>query len=377
MSNSNRNSKSLSKKEKHDIIKPGDVMLNFTKISHVLLVIVTCCITTLLITFYIKKVAKHIGAMDIPNERKVHKTPMPRLGGIAIFMGFLLGYMLFGVESTQMNSILIGSFIILLVGVIDDIKPLDAKTKLIGQIIAACVLIFYGNIVLDKVTAFGFYINFGFLAYPITILFVIACINMINLIDGLDGLSSGTCAIFYLTIGVIAFIKNSLGVLNVSLAFIMLGSTLGFLYHNFHPAKIFSGDSGSMFQGFMIATISLLGFKTATLISLVVPILILGIPILDTLSAIIRRTIKHQPFYLPDKSHLHHQLLALGLSHRNTVLAIYGMNFLFASASIIYFLKNRTLGIFIYIAILILIIWLVLRTSIIKEHKKKKNNKKT
>lgn len=367
--------KSICKKEKHGIIKPGDIMLNLTKISHIMLVVATCFIVTLLITFYVKKIAKHIGAMDIPNERKVHKTPMPRLGGIAIFMGFLIGYMLFGVQSTQMNSILIGSFIILIIGVIDDIKPLDAKTKLIGQMVAACVLIFYGNIVLDKVTAFGFYINFGFLAYPITILFVIGCINMINLIDGLDGLSSGTCAIFYLTIGVIAFIKNSLGVLNVSLAFIMLGSTLGFLYHNFHPAKIFSGDSGSMFQGFMIATISLLGFKTATLISLVVPILILGIPILDTIFAIIRRTLKHQPIYLPDKSHLHHQLLALGLSHRNTVLAIYGMNILFASASIIYFLKNRVIGQFIYVAILILIIWLISRTSIIKEHKKKKVKK--
>jgi len=364
------------KKTKHAIINPGDNMLNFTKISHVLLVVATCFTATLFITFYIKKIAKHVGAMDIPNARKVHTKPMPRLGGLGIFMGFLLGYMLFGVESTQMNSILIGSFIILLVGVVDDIKPLDAKTKLFGQIIAACVLIFYGNIVLDKVTAFGFYINFGFLAYPITILFVIGCINMINLIDGLDGLSSGTCAIFYLTIGIIAFIKNNLGVLNVSLAFIMLGSTLGFLYHNFYPAKIFSGDSGSMFQGFMIATISLLGFKTATLISLVVPILILGIPILDTLFAIIRRTLKHQPFYLPDKSHLHHQLLALGLSHRNTVLAIYAMNLLFAAASIIYFLKNKLLGKYIYLAILVLIIWLVLRTSIIKEHKKAKKFKK-
>ena len=352
-------------------------MLDWTNISHILLVVVTCLVFTLLVTFYIKKIAKHIGAMDIPDARKVHTKPMPRLGGLGIFLGFLFGYMLFGVQSIQMNSILIGSFIIIITGVIDDIKPLSAKTKLLGQVIAACVLIFYGNILLDKVTAFGLYLDFGFLAYPITILFVVGCINIINLIDGLDGLSSGTCSIFYITIGIITLLKGSINGLNASLTFIMLGSTLGFLYHNFYPAKIFSGDSGSMFQGFMIATISLLGFKTATIMSLIVPLLILGIPILDTLFAIIRRTLKKQPIFLPDKNHLHHQLLKLGLSHRNTVLAIYGMNILFAAASIIYILKNPTLGKYIYLAILVLIVWIVTRTSIIAEHKvKPKDNEK-
>lgn len=346
-------------------------MLDLTNYKHIILIIMTCLVFTLLITFYIKKIAKHIGAMDIPNKRKVHTKPMPRLGGLGIFLGFLFGYMLFGVHSVQMNSILIGSFIIVLVGVIDDIRPLDAKTKLLGQIIAACILIFYGNIVLDKITIFKLTINFGYFKYLITIIFVLGCINVINLIDGLDGLSSGTCAIFYLTIGIIAFIKSSIGGLEITLAFIMLGSTLGFLYHNFYPATIFSGDSGSMFQGFMIATISLLGFKTATFISFFVPILILGIPILDTIFAIIRRLIKKEPIYLPDKSHLHHQLLKLGLSHRNTVLAIYAMEILFASASIIYMLKDKILGKYIYLAIFFLIVWIVSRTSIIKERKNK------
>ena len=353
----------------------GGIMLDLTNYKHIILIIMTCLVFTLLITFYIKKIAKHIGAMDIPNKRKVHTKPMPRLGGLGIFLGFLFGYMLFGVHSIQMNAILIGSFIIVLVGVIDDIRPLDAKTKLFGQIISACILIFYGNIVLDKITICQLTINFVYLKYIVTIIFVLGCINIINLIDGLDGLSSGTCAIFYLTIGIIAFIKSTIGGLEITLAFIMLGSTLGFLYHNFYPATIFSGDSGSMFQGFMIATISLLGFKTATFISFFVPVLILGIPILDTLFAIIRRTIKKQPVYLPDKCHLHHQLLNLGLSHRNTVLAIYAMNILFAAASIIYILKDKTLGKYIYLAILLLIIWILLRTSIIKEKKDKKIEK--
>lgn len=349
-------------------------MLDLSNYTHILLIITTCFIFSFLITFYIKKIAKHIGAMDIPNKRKVHKVPMPRLGGLGIFLTFLFGYMLFGVQSTQMNAILIGAFIIIIVGVIDDIRPLGAKTKLLGQTIAAIIVLFYGGIILDKITIGNLYINFGLLSYPLTILFIVGCINIINLIDGLDGLSTGTCSIFYITIGIIAFMKASFGGLDVSLAFIMLGASLGFLVHNFYPAKIFSGDSGSMFQGFMIATISLLGFKTVSMTSFFIPILLLGIPILDTIFAIIRRTIKKEPIYMPDKKHLHHQLLNLGLSHKNTVLAIYAMNLLFAFASIIYALNDKKLGMIIYIVILLLIIFIITKTSIIADKKEINKN---
>ena len=347
-------------------------MLDLTNYTHILIIIFTCFVFSFLITFYIKKIARHIGAMDIPNKRKVHKVPMPRLGGLGIFLTFLFGYMLFGVQSIQMNAILIGAFIIIITGVIDDISPLGAKTKLLGQTIAALIVIFYGGIILDKITIGGLHLDFGILAYPLTIIFILGCINIINLIDGLDGLSTGTCAIFYLTIGIIAFIKSSFGGLDVSLTFIMLGASLGFLCHNFYPAKIFSGDSGSMFQGFMISTISLLGFKTVTMTSFFIPLLLLGIPILDTLFAIIRRIIKKQPIYMPDKDHLHHQLLKLGLSHRNTVLAIYAMNILFAFASIIYAINDKKLGICIYIVIFILITLIIAKTSIISDKKEKK-----
>lgn len=346
-------------------------MLDLNNYVHILFIIFTCFAVCFLITFYIMKIAKHIGAMDIPNKRKVHSTPMPRLGGLGIFITFLVGYMLFGVQSTQMNAILIGAFFIIITGVIDDISPIGAKTKLLGQVAAASTVIFYGGIILDKITILGVHMNFGLLSYPITLFFIIGCINIINLIDGLDGLSTGTCCIFYLTIGIIAFIKASFGGLDVSLAFIMLGASLGFLCHNFHPAKIFSGDSGSMFQGFMIATISLLGFKTVTMTSFFIPILLLGIPILDTLFAIIRRLIKKQPIYMPDKKHLHHQLLNLGLSHRNTVLAIYAMNILFAFASVIYAINDKHLGIIIYIILLVLIGLIITKTSIIADRNDK------
>lgn len=344
-------------------------MIDYTNTKHILLIIMVCFLFTFFITFYIKKIAYHIKALDIPDKRKVHTKPMPRLGGLGIFLGFLFGYILFGRESIQMNSILIGGFIIVMIGVIDDISPLQARTKLVAQIAAALVIIFYGNILMEHVTFLGLDIHFGIFSSLITLIFVLGCINMINLIDGLDGLSSGTCAIFYLTIGIIAYMNGSVGALSISLTFIMLGCTLGFLYHNFYPATIFSGDSGSMFQGFMVAVISLLKFKTAAMISLVVPLLILGIPIMDTLFAIIRRALKHEKIYMPDKLHLHHQLLTLGLSHRNTVLAIYLMNILFASASIIYILKDSTLGAIVYIILFTLIVWLILRTTIITEKK--------
>lgn len=346
----------------------------------VLLIVLTTFAFTALFIPIVKKIAQFIGAMDIPNERKVHKKPIPRLGGLGIYAGFLLGYMLFGVHSVQMNAILIGSFIILVTGIFDDIKPIPAKYKLLGQIAGASVIPLYGGIILKDVSAFGLYLDFGILAYPITIIFIVAIINCINLIDGLDGLSSGISSIYFLTVGIIAMLlKNSNG-LDVILTFIMLGSTLGFLAHNFHPAKIFMGDSGSMFLGYIIAVIALLGFKNITLTSFIIPMLLLAIPIMDTLFAILRRIINHKPLSMPDKNHLHHQLLRLRLSQTKTVLVIYLVDILFAMASIIYAVGNRILGtnkygIIIYIILLVLTILLVVKTNIIWDHDKNKEKK--
>ncbi len=349
-------------------------MFNNDIYNVLLIVLVTASFVALFIPI-VKKIANHINAIDIPNERKVHKKPMPRLGGIGIFGGFLLGYMIFGEQSIQMNSILIGSFIILLTGIFDDIKPLSSLYKLVGQVIAALIITFYGKILLDSISAFGFYIDFDFLAYPITILFIVSCVNIINLIDGLDGLSGGISAIFFLTTGIICFARNMTGGLETTLTFIMLGSTLGFLVHNFYPAKIFAGDSGSMFLGFIIAVISLLGFKGTALTSVFVPLLILAIPILDTLFAIIRRLLKHQHIYTADKEHLHHQLLGMNFSHRNTVLIIYAINILFATSSIFYTLKDAFWGRIIYSISFVIVLWFVLRTGVITD-RNKKNKKK-
>ena len=337
-------------------------------LSRVLQMVILTFIFVVSIIPVIKKIAEHVGALDIPNERKVHTKPMPRLGGLGIYLGFLLGYMVFGEPSAIMNSVLIGSFIIVITGVMDDIKPLKASIKFIGQLVAALIIVFYGNLVIHELTAFGLTLSFGILAYPVTLFFILGCINCINLIDGLDGLAAGISSIYFLTIGIIAFIQQKLG-LDCVLTFVMLGSTLGFLVHNFNPASIFMGDSGSMFLGFIISVIALLGFKNVTMTSLIIPLLILAIPILDTVFAIIRRLIKGESISKPDKFHIHHQLLKRNFSQRSTVLIIYLINLLFAFASIVYFLKDRTLGYIIYFILLAIVLTFVFTTNVVYEHK--------
>lgn len=346
-----------------------------SEILNALKIIIVTFIFTASIIPIIKKIAYHIGALDIPTkkegQRHIHKKTMPKLGGVGIFLGFLFGYMLFGEQSVRMNSVLIGSFIIILTGIIDDIKPIKAYQKLLGHICAASVIVFYGQILLNNITAFGFSFDFGIFSYPLTILFIVACSNIINLIDGLDGLSGGICSIFFITIGIIGFYQGRSGSLVMILTFIMLGSTLGFLLHNFYPAKIFAGDCAT-FMGFIIAIITLLEFKGTALTSFFVPIMILGIPIIDTFLAIVRRLLKGQPPFKADKKHLHHQLLGMNFSQRTTVLIIYGMNILFAAASIFYTLKDPLIGKIIYIIIFIIFLWFILHTTIISDNNPKR-----
>ena len=314
---------------------------------------------------FIKKVALHIGAMDIPDGRKVHTVPMPRLGGLGIYMGFLLGYILFGTMSIRMNAILIGSFIIIITGMIDDIKPIPAKIKFLFQILAASVVAFYGQILLRDLSAFGFMIEFGIFSYPITILFIVGIINCINLIDGLDGLAAGLASIYFATIGIVITCWLHTFDLDAMLTFIMLGATLGFLCHNFNPAKIFMGDSGSMFLGYIIAVIALLGFKNVTLTTLLAPICLLAIPIMDTAFAILRRIINKKPIDEPDKEHLHHQLLNLHLSHRNTVLVIYLIDILFAASMLVYMLVDNTIGVIMYAILFVAVLVFIMKTNIV------------
>ena len=342
----------------------GDNMTQDLFINVIKMIIIPFVFVVAIMPF-IKKIAIDIHAVDEPKGgRHIHKKAIPRLGGLGIFLGFLFGYMLYGTHSSIMNAVLIGSFIIIITGLVDDIAELDPKTKFAGQLLAACVIVFYGNLVIRDISAFGIYINFSILSYPLTLFFILGCVNCINLIDGLDGLSGGISSIYFLTVGIIGAIQMKTG-LDFILAFVMLGSTLGFLVYNFNPASVFAGDTGSMFMGFIISVIALLGFKNVTMTSLVIPLLILAIPILDTIFAIIRRTLKGEPVTKGDAFHIHHQLLNRNISQKTTVIIIYIIDFLFAFASIVYVLKDNKLGYIIYGILLVIVILFVWKTNVV------------
>lgn len=261
---------------------------------------------------------------------------MPRLGGLAIYLSFLIGFLILRPtdDSAAPMIILIGSLIIIVTGVLDDLFEISAKVKLLGQILAALVVVL-GGIQLEFINLpFGGVLEFGYFSIPLTILWIVGITNAINLIDGLDGLAAGVSSIAIFTISGMAFLMGDVFVMSVGL--ILLGSILGFLKYNFHPAKIFMGDTGALFLGYMIAVLSLLGFKNITMFSLIVPVIILGVPISDTFFAIIRRFVNKQPLSAPDKSHLHHCLLRLGYSHKQTVLMIYGIAAMFSLAAVIF-----------------------------------------
>ncbi len=335
------------------------------------LVIAVCFVVSVFFVWIMKKVAIHIGAVDVPNEeRKIHTKPMPLLGGIGIFLAFLVGYMIFGTPSALMSSILIASFLILLLGIFDDIKSIPAKYKLIVHFAIAAIIVFYGGLTLEEASIFGLNLNFGIFAPYVSMVIIVGIINAINLIDGLDGLCAGISSIYFLTIAVLGFLLNKFGGLDIMISVIMLGSILGFLVHNFPPAKIFMGDAGSTFIGLMISVIVLIGFKTLTLTSLIIPLLVLAIPILDTLFAIIRRKLRHKPAMEADKDHLHHQLLKMNFSKTKTLLIIYAINIVFSVTSIFYAIGYKTEMIICYIAILFIVVFLILKTDIIFKRRK-------
>lgn len=343
----------------------------------ILEIILVTFVVSLFLVPIAKKVANHVGAVDMPNERKIHKVPMARMGGLAIFGGFLFGYILYGDITTQMLSILIGAFIIFLLGIFDDIKPIRAKYKFLVQIIAALIVVIYGQIYFTEITFLGIKWEFNiYLSYILSTFFIVAISNAINLIDGMDGLASGISSIYFGTIAIIAIVLNRLGGLDIVLSLIMLGATLGFLAWNFPPAKIFMGDSGSLFLGFMISVIALLGFKVTTLTSLVIPITILAIPIFDTVLAIFRRLLKGESIGSPDKEHFHHQLLKMKFSTKTSLIIIYSINIMFSAISIFFVLGDNKEAMVLYLLLMLMLLFVILKTDILYKHKEKKEKNK-
>ncbi len=292
-------------------------------------------VASIILTPLVIKLAFRIGAVDRPNYRKVHGSIMPRIGGLAIFGAFLIGYAILRPTDEHAAGILVGALIIIVIGFLDDMLEITAKAKLVGQLAAAVVVVAWGGLYIESINLpFIGQFDFGYLSIPITIIWIIGITNAINLIDGLDGLAAGVSTIALITIAVMAMIMGNIFV--VATAAILAASSLGFLLFNFHPAKIFMGDTGSLFLGFMISVLALLGFKNVAVVSLIIPVIILGIPISDTFFAIVRRIRMKQPISAPDKSHLHHCLLRSGFSHRQTVLIIYALAILFGVAAVLF-----------------------------------------
>ncbi|MFZ3578962.1 glycosyltransferase family 4 protein [Virgibacillus sp. DJP39] len=292
-------------------------------------------VIALILTPLVIKMSIRIKATDEPNYRKAHVTPTPTLGGIAIFLSFLGGLLILQPSSDFHLPVIIGATIIILLGIFDDLYNLSPKAKLVGQIAAAFIVVSWGGLQIEFINLpFGGQIGFGFLSSIVTIVWIIAITNAINLIDGLDGLAAGVSAIALFTIAGMAVLTGQVYV--ATMALVLFFSIMGFLRYNFNPAKIFMGDTGALFLGFMISVLAILGFKNITIVSFVIPIFILGVPISDTIIAIIRRRVNNKPMSSPDSSHLHHRLMQSGFTHKQTVLFIYSLSIMFSVAAIFF-----------------------------------------
>ncbi len=307
---------------------------------HYLVSFCVALLATALLVPVVRRFAIRHGIVDKPGGRRVNKTAVPRMGGVAMFAGVLVAVALEcicdaagvwigpvvadGIFNGQLVGVLAGLACITAVGVADDVRSLPPWVKLAGQIVAACIIAFTGTLLSNfKIPFTNMVIGLGIWAYPITILYLVAFANIINLIDGLDGLAAGITGIsalslFVLTVGLM---RNDAALV----AIILVGICVGFLFYNFNPASIFMGDSGSLLIGMMLGTVSLLGAaRFSSITALAVPIVIAGVPVIDTFSAIIRRLRGHQRIDQPDTGHIHHRLLRRGFTQRKAVLVIYG-----------------------------------------------------
>ncbi|RJQ54561.1 MAG: undecaprenyl/decaprenyl-phosphate alpha-N-acetylglucosaminyl 1-phosphate transferase [Actinobacteria bacterium] len=348
-------------------------------ISKYLLLFAIGMVATYLATPVVEKVSLALGLVDVPEKRKVHREPVPRLGGVAIFFGFLvaLGFQILaerylpwqrGILSAdpELAGILLAAAIIFGLGVIDDIRDISPPTKLAGQLGAGVVVLAFGVSIefIGNPFGAGGLLYLGVWSIPLTLFWMTGFANTVNFIDGLDGLAAGVCAISGATFFVFAVQTGQTTAATLSAVFVAV--CIGFLKHNFHPARIIMGDSGSMFLGFMLGAIAIQGvMKSIAAIALLVPILIMGVPIFDTAFAIARRMKNRQPITGADRGHIHHRLLHKGFSHRLTVIVIYiwsgllaaaGWSLKFAPSTVKYsilgvlaalsFLMLKTMGIF-------------------------------
>ena len=337
--------------------------------------------------------APKIGAMDIPkDERRVHVKPMPRFGGMAIFIGVMASTLIFimpaFIPGKTVEGILIGGALIYLFGVIDDLRDINPKLKLLGQVVCACI-VYASGIRLDFINDFlgGEDLLFSSVpAFLVTILWIVGITNAVNLVDGLDGLAAGIAAIASLCIAYAGYIHGHYVAATAMLA--VAGGALGFLPYNFHPAKIFMGDGGSQFLGFCLATFSLIQpVKSATVVAVAIPALVLGLPIFDTAFAILRRIIRRQSIIVADKEHLHHRIMRAGFGQRRSVMIMYCISGIMGVIAVLYSRGHMMVECLGLLAIVVMLLYVLLSdtsnkrielnaVNIKKEEEKEKKHKK-
>ena len=303
------------------------MLMELPAIAGVAAALAAALLIAFIATPVVKSLAERVGAVDVPkDERRMHDHPIPRMGGLAIFLGFLLSSLVFVPLSQSMRGMLLGAILIVILGIFDDIYALPALPKLLVQIVAALIAVFHGNVIQvisnPNILSDNPYWVLGAWSVPVSVIWIVAITNAVNLIDGLDGLAVGVAAISSLTMLVIAMLVSE-NVVALTMA-ALAGGCIGFMPYNQNPAKIFMGDTGSTFLGFVLATVSIQGlFKFYTIISFAVPFLMLGLPLFDTCFAILRRLSKGQNPMSPDRSHVHHRLIDMGFSQKQAVGILY------------------------------------------------------
>ncbi|WP_409967299.1 MraY family glycosyltransferase [Bengtsoniella intestinalis] len=313
----------------------------------------------------VKSFAYKVGAIDVPKDaRRMHKTPIPRLGGLAIFLGFMVSILLFADMTDQLKGILLGAVVIVILGVVDDITPLPAKLKFCVQILAALIPAFHGVVVQAVTNPNLFSPNpywvLGGLSIPMTVIWIVAITNAVNLIDGLDGLAIGVSAISATTVLVIALLVSE-GQVAILMA-ALVGACVGFMPYNLNPAKMFMGDTGATFLGFILACISIQGlFKFYAVISFAVPFLILGLPIFDTAFAMTRRILKGQSPMVADRGHIHHRLIDMGLNQKQAVATLYVISAILGLSAVVLTTSGEVRAIICFLALCVvaLVAWRV------------------
>ncbi len=308
-------------------------------LAQVLVSLAAALVMSFALTPVVKVFAQRVGAMDVPKDgRRMHDHPIPRLGGLAMFLGFLLSTLLFSKIDTQVRGMLLGCVLVVITGVIDDIVPLKWWLKLLLQIAAALVAVFSGiriEVFTNPIPFLGSeWLILQELSIPITVLWIVLVTNSVNLIDGLDGLAVGVSAIDSVAMLVIALLVSEGNVAIIMAA--LTGACLGFMPYNMNPAKIFAGDTGALLLGYVLATMSVIGlFKTYAIISFLLPFLLLALPLFDTSFAIIRRLLKGQSPMHADRGHVHHRLIDMGLNQKQAVAILYCVSAVFGLSAVV------------------------------------------